>query len=673
MIFVFFCTIHIANATSSGITYTGKILDANDTPVTASSVIFTITIYDPAGKCWLYSEQRNLDLSQTAGTFAFEIGSDDSTTLYGAAPTFNNSAGGGPKNIADIFNNKKSFTGLGSANGCTGIFDPSISTDPNEGRLLSIVFRVGASGIDQSLPAMRITPVPLAMQAMAVNGYGTGELLKVDKSTVTSAGINNDPLSLSQYTEFWSLVNKSSSSYLPVAGDVGVVGGNNKINNLLGQALPTGPATNGQVLVSNGTSWTLQSMSAGGGGSVASVSGTSPISVGGTATAPVISLPAASTSGNGYLTSTDWNTFNSKQSSSLSSGNIFVGNTSNVATGVALSGDATIDNTGLLTLKNTGTAGTYGSGSLVPVITTDAQGRVTGVTTSPPVDGTKLPLAGGTMTGALNMGAQDITNAGNIIMAGSKTFGLSSNATDPATPAAGQVWYNSTSNLIKYYDGSSVKSLGTTAGATQWITTGSDIYYNTGRVGIGTTNPTYPLEIRGLGSEGLKVSTQGSTTAIPLISIDDTTRTVNAAISSVNPGDTTNGLYMGTSSFHPVMLGTSSTERMRINGVNGNIGIGTTNPGSTLDIMGTLRLSGSTSGYVGFAPAAAAGSTTYTLPSTQGTAGQVLSTDGVAGNATLSWTTPLSSSTAFLNGGNSFGSDSSIGNNDNFNLNFKTN
>ncbi|MGZ3794061.1 MAG: hypothetical protein ACXVCP_17030, partial [Bdellovibrio sp.] len=440
-------------AASSGVTYTGKILDANDAPVVASSVIFTITVYDPSGKCWLYSEQRNLDLSQTAGTFAFEIGSDDATTLYGAAPAFNNSASGGPKNIAELFSNKKSFTGLGNANGCTGSYDPSTSTDPNEGRLLSVFFKVGASGADEAIPPMRITPVPLAMQALAVNGYGTGELLRVDKSTAASAGINNNPLSLSQYTEFWSLVNKSSSSYLPVTGDVGFVAGNNKINNLLGQALPTGPATNGQVLVSNGTSWTLQAMSGGGGGSVASVSGTAPISVGGTATAPVISLPAASITVNGYLTSADWNTFNSKQSSSLTSGNIFVGNASNVATGVSLSGDATINNTGVLTLKNTGTAGTYGSGSLVPVITTDAQGRVTGVTTSAPVDATKLPLSGGTMTGTLNMGAQDITNAGNISMAASKTLGLSSNTTDPASPTIGQVWYNSTSNEIKYFNG----------------------------------------------------------------------------------------------------------------------------------------------------------------------------------------------------------------------------
>ena len=53
--------------------------------------------------------------------------------------------------------------------------------------------------------------------------------------------------------------------------------------------------------------------------------------------------------------------------------------------------------------------------------------------------------------------------------------------------------------------------------------------------------------------------------------------------------------------------------RMIINHL-GNVGIGTNSPGSLLDVKGTLRLSGSNSGYVGFAPATDAGSTTYTLP-----------------------------------------------------------
>ena len=68
----------------------------------------------------------------------------------------------------------------------------------------------------------------------------------------------------------------------------------------------------------------------------------------------------------------------------------------------------------------------------------------------------------------------------------------------------------------------------------------------------------------------------------------------------------------------------------------GNVGVGTTSPGSKLDVKGTLRLSGSSSGYVGFAPAADAGSTTYTLPAADGTSGQVLTTNAAG---VLSWTT----------------------------------
>jgi len=66
------------------------------------------------------------------------------------------------------------------------------------------------------------------------------------------------------------------------------------------------------------------------------------------------------------------------------------------------------------------------------------------------------------------------------------------------------------------------------------------------------------------------------------------------------------------------------------------LGLGNASPGSTLDVKGTLRLSGSSSGFVGLQGASAAGSTTYTLPSADGTDGQLLKTNG---SGVLSWTT----------------------------------
>lgn len=69
----------------------------------------------------------------------------------------------------------------------------------------------------------------------------------------------------------------------------------------------------------------------------------------------------------------------------------------------------------------------------------------------------------------------------------------------------------------------------------------------------------------------------------------------------------------------------------------GNVGIGTSTPQSKLDIKGTLLLSGDTSGFVGLAPAANAGSTIYTLPSTDGGDGDLLKTNGAG---ILSWVAP---------------------------------
>ena len=75
----------------------------------------------------------------------------------------------------------------------------------------------------------------------------------------------------------------------------------------------------------------------------------------------------------------------------LTDAHIFVGNASNLAADVAMSGDATIANTGALTLKNTGpgATGPIGSATVAPIITIDAQGRVTALSSA-----TITPAAG---------------------------------------------------------------------------------------------------------------------------------------------------------------------------------------------------------------------------------------------------------------------------------------
>jgi hypothetical protein len=99
----------------------------------------------------------------------------------------------------------------------------------------------------------------------------------------------------------WTTFNSKLSSYtLPTAG----------ASTLGGIKVGTGLTIDG-----NGILTTTNS------GTVTSVAGTAPIASSGGAT-PTISIAAATTSVSGYLTSTDWNTFNSKQAALVSATNI---------------------------------------------------------------------------------------------------------------------------------------------------------------------------------------------------------------------------------------------------------------------------------------------------------------------------------------------------------------
>lgn len=116
-------------------------------------------------------------------------------------------------------------------------------------------------------------------------------------------------------------------------------------------------------------------------GGVTSVTASLPLLSSGGST-PNISLPVATSSANGYLSSTDWGVFNGK----AAAGNYIT----------ALTGDGTATGPGSVnfTLATVATGGTTGSSTAIPVITINAKGLATGITTAAVV------APAGTLTGA---------------------------------------------------------------------------------------------------------------------------------------------------------------------------------------------------------------------------------------------------------------------------------
>jgi hypothetical protein len=203
--------------------------------------------------------------------------------------------------------------------------------------------------------------------------------------------------------------------------------------------------TAGQVLTSAGTgatpTWTTPAA-----GTVTSVTGTAPVVSSGGAT-PAISMAAASSTVNGYLTSTDWNTFNSKGSGTVTSVSATspVTSTGGATPTIAIPA-ATTSASGYLTSTDWNTFNNKGSGTVTSVAAltlgttgTDLSSTVaTGTTT--PVITLQVPTASATNRGALssadwttfnNKGSGTVTSA-SVVSANGFAGTVATATTTPA-------------------------------------------------------------------------------------------------------------------------------------------------------------------------------------------------------------------------------------------------
>ena len=145
----------------------------------------------------------------------------------------------------------------------------------------------------------------------------------------------------------------------------------------------------------------------GSGGTVTSVTGTAPIASSG-GTTPAISISQATTSTDGYLSSTDWNTFNNKQPSGT-----YVTSITGTAPVVSSGGTtpaismaaATASVNGYLTSTDWNTFNNKGSGTVTSVSGT---GTVNGITLTGTVTSSGSLTLGGTLSG---IGNSQLTNS----------------------------------------------------------------------------------------------------------------------------------------------------------------------------------------------------------------------------------------------------------------------
>ena len=309
-------------------------------------------------------------------------------------------------------------------------------------------------------------------------------------------------------------------------------------------------AGSGVTITTNDTTDTITISATGSGGSVTSVATTAPITGGTFTTTGTIGITQSGAAADGYLSSTDWGTFNSKQPQLNGTG--FV-----KASGTTISYD---NNTYYLDSNPSGF--------------TSNTGTVTSVGLT---GGTGITISGGPITSS---GSITVTNsAPDQVVALTASTGISITGTYPnftitnTSAGGGTITGSGTTNYVPKW--TSASAIGNSA-----------IYDNAGNIGIGNTAPNQKLEL----------SVGSSVTGGLRINYDATATSEGMDITYLNSGNTTTSFDSRYNSDSAVMQFRMKTASTAVNAMtilgNGNVGINTTAPTQKLDVSGNIMVLG---------------------------------------------------------------------------------
>ena len=412
------------------------------------------------------------------------------------------------------------------------------------------------SGTDYSLPVL----VSYANGFAGTVVNGTSNATVTMKTTITGLLKGNG-------TAISAAV--SGTDYAPATSGTSILYGN-------------GAGGFSNVTIGSGVLFTGGTLSAtGSGGTITSVTGTAPISSTG-GTTPNISITQSSATTSGYLSSTDWNTFNNKQPSGtyvtsvtatspvLSSG----GTTPNISMGAASSSA-----NGYLTSTDWTTFNNKGSGSVTSVaLSLPSIFSVSGspVTTSGTLTGTLTTQTANTVFAGPSTGSAATPTFRALVSADipSLNYVTSVSGTSPISVTSG---YTPTVSITQ----AGVSSSGYLS-STDWNTfnnkgSGTVTSITSSTLSIGGTSaiPTVNLT-----SGIVTAGTTGSSTLIPVITVDTYGRVTNVTTAS-NPQGTVTSVS-GTGSVNGITLTGTVTSS------------GSLTLGGTLSGIGNSQLTNST-------------------------------------------------------------------------------